>query len=79
MLMTIAEVNTTRFLDATLFAVFLFLTARFIQDRWLRTQRLPYPPGPRALPLVGNLLGLPKQFAWVQWARHKELYGVEGS
>lgn len=35
----------------------------------------PLPPGPRQLPLIGNLLDLPKGQEWVHWTKHKDLYG----
>ena len=35
----------------------------------------PLPPGPRPLPLIGNLLDLPKGKEWEHWIKHKELYG----
>ncbi|TDZ15801.1 O-methylsterigmatocystin oxidoreductase [Colletotrichum orbiculare MAFF 240422] len=39
--------------------------------------RPPLPPGPKGLPLVGNLNDLPKPGAFEaqHWAKHKELYG----
>ena len=39
----------------------------------------PLPPGPRKLPLIGNLLDLPKDLGCVHWAKHKALYGPVSS
>ena len=33
------------------------------------------PPGPKPLPLIGNMLDLPKGKEWEHWVKHKELYG----
>jgi hypothetical protein len=35
----------------------------------------PLPPGPRGLPFIGNALDMPKDYEWLHWAKHKELYG----
>lgn len=39
--------------------------------------RLPLPPGPKGLPLVGNVADLPPPGTqeWVHWRKHKDLYG----
>ena len=42
-----------------------------------RHRRLPYPPGPKRFPIIGNLLDLPQsdELEAVHWEKHKELYG----
>lgn len=40
--------------------------------------RAPLPPGPKGLPILGNLNDLPKpgQFEPRHWLKHKDLYGT---
>jgi hypothetical protein len=40
-------------------------------------QDLPFPPGPKGLPVLGNINDLPKHGAleWHHWLTHKDLYG----
>lgn len=42
-----------------------------------KKSQLPLPPGPKSLPILGNIRDLPKPGVpeWHHWAKHKELYG----
>ena len=54
----------------------IFIVNRLLSSR--KTYNHPLPPGPKRLPLIGNLLDLPPAGAheWIHWAKHKELYGT---
>ncbi|KAF5007397.1 hypothetical protein FDECE_6283 [Fusarium decemcellulare] len=70
------ETSATYLIGATLTVFLTFIFGR----RWLRkwsSQERPLPPGPRALPLIGNLLDLPKpgELEAYHWFKHKKLYG----
>jgi hypothetical protein len=41
-----------------------------------RLRRPLLPPGPKSLPILGNLLDLPKEHPWIQWHQWSELYGT---
>ncbi|KAI0264159.1 cytochrome P450 [Gloeopeniophorella convolvens] len=57
------------------FALLLCLVVvQAIRDR-RRRQGLPYPPGPSPLPLIGNMLDIPKKFSWLTYAEMGKKYG----
>jgi hypothetical protein len=56
-------------------AVFaIYLIRRFFFAKALA----PLPPGPRKLPLVGNITDLPPsgKLEYLHWFEHKDLYGT---
>ena len=40
-----------------------------------RSKRLPLPPGPRRLPIIGNLLDLPPVRPWLRYSEWAKRYG----
>jgi hypothetical protein len=56
---------------ALLSSITAFLAIRDYQKRG----GLPYPPGPRRLPLIGNLFDVPKEFSWLTFSRLSKKHG----
>ena len=47
-------------------AVLVAITISYLNQR---RNRYPYPPGPKGLPILGNLLDIPEQRQWITYAR----------
>ena len=66
---------TSPTLLVSLFFVLLFLASIWAIHAHRRHGGLPYPPGPRPLPILGNLLDVPKDFSWLAYTRLSKTYG----
>jgi hypothetical protein len=61
------------FLDLLVFLSFVLALATIRDHR--RRRALPYPPGPRPLPVIGNLLDIPKESSWLAYTKLSKTYG----
>ncbi|KAF8143310.1 cytochrome P450 [Mycena galopus ATCC 62051] len=57
--------------DGILTAAGLYICYRLYR----RTNTLPLPPGPKGIPLIGNVLDMPKSHAWKTFAQWGDIYG----
>jgi hypothetical protein len=55
--------------------IFTFAAFLVIRDHQ-RRRGLPYPPGPRPLPLIGNLFDIPMKFSWLTYTQLSKKYGT---
>jgi hypothetical protein len=55
------------FTSSQLFAAFLLSFTLYMLLR--RKRRHPYPPGPKSLPLIGNLRDVPFKYQWLTYER----------
>jgi len=47
-----------------------------LRRQWTST-RLPYPPGPKGYPIIGNLFDFPKNPIWEEFARMAKDHGEQ--
>ena len=40
-----------------------------------RKRRSPLPPGPKGVPVLGNLLQMPTEYEWLTFSKWGEIYG----
>ena len=60
-----------------LLPVAAFLLAAFSYTmRRVRSRELPYPPGPKRIPIIGNLFDMPSRDEWVTYKRWSDQYGT---
>ncbi|KAF8269892.1 CyP450 monooxygenase [Lactarius quietus] len=60
-----------------LFAVPLLSSIVFLLVRGRQRQRLPFPPGPKGLPLIGNLRDVPKVAQWLTYEKWGQVFGSD--
>ena len=61
-------------IDCLAASLFLYLFVTFRDHR--RRRGVPYPPGPPPLPVIGNILDVPKRSAWVAYQTMSKKYGT---
>lgn len=67
------------FVTPKIVLVLVCVLVAYVVHRLLRTKQngLPLPPGPKGIPILGNLNDLPKPgiLECHHWLKHKDLYG----
>lgn len=64
------------FLALDILALVFSLAAFSAIYDYQRRRGLPYPPGPRPLPLIGNILDIPKEFSWLTYSQFSNKHGM---
>ena len=63
-------------LDFAALSLFAYVLRTFHADR-SRRGKLRYPPGPRGIPLLGNLFDIPQRAPWETYTRWGKQYGTQ--
>ena len=61
------------------FVLVFSLVAFLVVRGYRRRSGLPYPPGPRPLPFIGNLFDIPKESSWLEYTQMSKKYGMNPS
>ena len=59
-----------------LLAISFLLYLLVVFRDYRRRGGLPYPPGPRSWPIIGNILSVPKEAPWIAYADMSKIYGM---
>ena len=57
-------------------ACVLWICWRYSRNGRYNLRKWRHPPGPRGLPIIGNLINLPSQLSWLQFDRWSRDYGM---
>lgn len=57
------------------YALLVFVALSILKTLVRSIRRISLPPGPKGLPLVGNLLDMPIERQWLTFARWGEIWG----
>lgn len=63
-------------LDLAALSLFTYVVRTWLADR-SRRQGLQYPPGPRGIPILGNLFDIPQRQPWETYTRWGKQYGMQ--
>ena len=68
-----AAIHFITVVDIVLASAFFYILSAF-RDH-LKRRGIPYPPGPKPWPIIGNLLDSPKQSQWTAYTEMSKKYG----
>ena len=57
-------------------AIALLFLVYILKSVFSKARKPPLPPGPKGLPLVGNILDMPSEKDWLTFAKWGETYGM---